>query len=68
METTEIGIIIKNRRKILEITQQDLSEITEVALHTVSDIESGKGNPTIIVLSKICDALGLDIQIAVKGE
>ncbi|MBT3169752.1 MAG: helix-turn-helix transcriptional regulator [Candidatus Cloacimonetes bacterium] len=68
METIEIGIIIKNRRKILAITQKDLSEITEVALHTVSDIESGKGNPTIAVLSKICDVLGLDIQVAVKGE
>jgi len=46
MNKKEFGSIIKDRRKILKINQEDLSEISEVALHTISDIESGKGNPT----------------------
>ncbi len=62
------GKIIKQRRKILAINQLDLSEISEVALHTISDIESGKGNPTLQVMNKICEILGLQIIFEVKGK
>lgn len=68
MDSIEFGNIIKTRRKILSINQQDLSEISEVALHTISDIESGKGNPTLTVISKLCDVLGLDFSILVNGS
>lgn len=68
MKIAELGKIIKQRRKILEINQQDLAEISEIALHTISDIESGKGNPTLQVMDKLCEVLGLEIQIEVKGE
>ena len=65
MTTKEFGLIIKKRRKILKINQQDLSEISEVALHTVSNIESGKGNPTLQVIIRLCDVLGLDFTLEV---
>ena len=66
MDRTEFGRLIKQRRKILRINQLDLSEISEVALHTISDIESGKGNPTLQVISKLCDVLGLEIKLQRK--
>ena len=66
MNVGKFGNIIRNRRRILGINQQDLSEISEVALHTISDIESGKGNPTLQVIDKLCEVLGLDIQIRVN--
>ena len=68
MDKKEFGSIIKDRRKILKINQEDLSEISEVALHTISDIESGKGNPTLQVIHRLCDVLGLKLSIKVKGE
>jgi transcriptional regulator with XRE-family HTH domain len=68
MNIREFGKIINKRRKILNINQQDLSEISEVALHTVSNIESGKGNPTFLVMNKLCEVLGLELQIDVKGK
>ena len=68
MDVAEFGKIIKIRRNILGINQQDLSEISEVALHTISDVESGKGNPTLQVIYKLLDVLGLEIIINVKGE
>jgi len=68
MNNKEFGSIIKERRKILKINQEDLSEISEVALHTISDIESGKGNATFQVIHKICDVLGLELDIRIKGE
>ncbi len=68
MNKKEFSSIIKDRRKILKINQEDLSEISEVALHTISDIESGKGNPTLQVIHRLCDVLGLELSIKVKGE
>ncbi|MCD4820405.1 MAG: helix-turn-helix domain-containing protein [Candidatus Cloacimonetes bacterium] len=68
MGIEKIGQIIKDRLKILGINQKDLSEITEVAFHTISNIETGKTNPTILIISKISDVLGLDIQISMKSE
>jgi len=68
MNIVEFGKLIKNRRNILEINQQDLSEISDVALHTISDIESGKGNPTLQVIDKLCSVLGLVIKFDIKSE
>ena len=68
MNKKEFGNMIRERRKVLKINQDDLSEISEVALHTISDIESGKGNPTLNVMAKIFDVLGLELDIRIKGE
>ena len=66
MTKQEIGNIIKNRRKFLNISQKDLSEIVGLGLRSLVDIESGKGNPTFDQLNKTADALGLSIELKVK--
>ena len=66
MTGKEIGNIVRERRKFLKITQKELSEIVEVGLRSLVDIENGKGNPTIIQLNKIFDSLGLKIEINIK--
>lgn len=63
MNITDLSAIIKNRRKSAGISQRDLSELSGVAIHTISDLESGKGNPTLEVILRICDLLGLEIVI-----
>ncbi|MCA4776116.1 helix-turn-helix transcriptional regulator [Empedobacter stercoris] len=57
---------IKERRKVLDITQESLAEISGVGLRTLKQFESGKGNPTLETLQKLCDALGLEIKLEVK--
>ncbi|MBF5027099.1 helix-turn-helix transcriptional regulator [Planobacterium sp. GCR5] len=57
---------IKERRKILDVTQETLSEISGVSLRTLKQFESGKGNPTLQTLQKLCDALGLEIKLETK--
>lgn len=57
---------IKERRKVLDITQETLAEISGVGLRTLKQFESGKGNPTLETLQKLCDALGLEIKLEVK--
>ena len=68
MNKKKLSQLLKNRRNELGINQIDLSEISGVALHTISDIESGKGNPTFVLLIRILDVLGLDIKIKVKDN
>ena len=61
-----IGEQIRLRRKELMITQPDLADIAGVSVNTLYKIERGQANPTIEVLSKILDVLGLEITISVK--
>ncbi|MCF8241482.1 MAG: helix-turn-helix domain-containing protein [Melioribacteraceae bacterium] len=68
MNKFEIGNEIKQRRKFLKITQQELSEIVGVGLRSLIDIESGKGNPTIDQLQKVLSVLGLTFEIKVKSN
>jgi transcriptional regulator with XRE-family HTH domain len=66
MDKNEFGIIIKQRRSILNITQKDLSAISGVTLRKLIDIENGSANPTLNTLMKLTEALGLTIDVRVK--
>jgi len=68
MDQKKLGNILKERRKSLSINQKSFSEISGIAHHTLSDIESGKGNPTFQTLLKVLDILGLELQIETKGN
>ena len=58
--------VIKNRRKTLAISQQDLAEMAGLGLATIKDIERGKGNPSIATVSKIMEILGMEIVFKVR--
>ena len=62
----EIGKVIKERRALLGISQQDLSDYSGVGISTVKDLECGKGNPSIETLKKILDVMGLEMVLQVK--
>jgi len=66
MLDARIGEKIKNRRKILKITQPDLAELAKISVNTLYKIERGEGNPTLDVLEKIADVLGLEVKLEVK--
>lgn len=65
MNKSEIGKIIRERRKFLKITQKDLAEIVGLSLRNFVDVENGRANPTLDTIQKITDALGLRIRISV---
>ena len=58
--------VIKKRRKMLAITQQDLAEMAGIGLATIKDIERGKGNPSMATVSKIMEVLGMEIEFKVR--
>lgn len=67
MTLSNLIVPIKERRKILNVTQETLAEISGVGLRTLKQLERGKGNPTLETLQKICDALGLEIKLEIKN-
>lgn len=67
MKINELGQTIRKRRKSLGIDQASAAELAGVSVHTLSNIESGRGNPTLAVLTSVLDTLGLEIRIATKS-
>ncbi len=62
----ELMDIMKQRREILSLTQQDLAEMSQVGLATIKDIERGKGNPALSTVKKILDVLGIEIEYRIR--
>lgn len=61
-----IGQQIRVRRKELMITQNNLADIAGININTLYKIERGEANPTLEVLYKITEVLGLEITMGVK--
>jgi len=57
---------VKERRVLLNISQETLAEIAGVGLRTLKQIERGKGNPTLNTLYKIADVLGMEFKLEVR--
>lgn len=67
MHFTKLIKTIKERREVLQVTQETLSELSGVGLRTLKQLESGKGNPTLLTLQKISDVLGMEICLKIKN-
>jgi transcriptional regulator with XRE-family HTH domain len=62
----EMGNLITTRRDFLNLRQEDLAEMSGVAIKTIHLIESGSGNPSVITLEKIATVLGLELLLQIK--
>jgi len=61
-----ISKTIKNRRQELKLTQPYLANMADVSVNTIFKIENGEANPTLEVLEKILEVLGMEIQLTIK--
>lgn len=61
-----IGETIKIRRKEIGITQPHLAELANISTNTLYKIERGQANPTIEVLNKLAEVLGMELTLKVK--
>jgi len=60
--TNQLGELLKARRRGLGLTQRRLSDKLGVEASHVAFIESGRRRPSLILVAKVADALGLDRQ------
>ena len=63
MTHEEIITTLRNHRKSLGITLEELSEKVDIRATTICDIENGKRNPSLTTLLKITEALGMEIEL-----
>lgn len=61
-----IGAQIKQRRKLLKVTQRQLADLSGVGINTLTKIEKGQANPTLEILQRILDTLGLELSVSLK--
>ncbi|QYH37652.1 MULTISPECIES: helix-turn-helix domain-containing protein [Algoriphagus] len=66
MTIEEIGLAIKERRQVLKIIQPDLAEMAQVSINTLYKIERGEANPSVKVLNKLAEILGMELSLSVK--
>ena len=59
--------VVKERRKVLNITQIDLAEMSGISLATVKDIERGAGNPSMKTVTRILEVLGMEMDFHIRN-
>jgi y4mF family transcriptional regulator len=66
MNIIQLGSAVRERRKTLGLNQQALAEVAGMSVHALSNLESGRGNPTFAMLHRVADALGLELHLSVR--
>lgn len=61
-----LGINIKSERLRKNLSQERLAELTNIPRNSVSLIETGKINPTILKVIDIARVLDVDVNILIK--
>lgn len=67
MTKIELGKKIKERRKTMSMPQSLLANYTGLSVVTLSQIESGKANPSFDTLNEIFHFLNLEILVIIKN-
>ena len=62
----QLGQTIKSRRKELKITQPHLAELAQISTNTLYKLERGQGNPTVEVLGKVAEVLGMELLLSIR--
>ena len=65
MNKAEMGFYVIECRDTLRISQAYLAELSGVFVHTLSNLETGKGNVTLDTLLKVTGILGLKVKVGI---
>jgi transcriptional regulator with XRE-family HTH domain len=60
MDLQKLGKAIHERRKQLNLSQEQLAELSKVAPSTVSNLENGKHAASLDILFSVLDAMDLE--------
>lgn len=58
---TDLGRVIRERRRVLGMTQGDLSNLSGIAQPNLSKIERGAADARLDTYLRICFLLGIDL-------
>ena len=66
METSQIGVRLKEIRRALDKTLAEVSEMTGVSISNLSKIENNQISPSFDIMKRICDGLDVSIEDFVR--
>lgn len=61
-----LGKVIKERRLALGTTQQQVSALAGISVNTLYQLERGQSNPTVEVMVKVAEVLGMELRLEVR--
>lgn len=62
----ELGSILRHRREMLHITQEEMAEASGFHRTYISDVEMGKRNLAVRNLRRICEVLDFPVSAVMK--
>lgn len=68
MDQKKIGDYIREKRKVMSLTQKELAEQLNISDKTISKWECGNGLPDFGSLKPLCDALDISVNELLAGE
>ena len=64
--TTDLGLIVRERRRSLAITQQELADAAGTGRRFVSELEAGKVTLEFGKVIRVCQMLGIDLSARLR--
>lgn len=64
----KIGDVLKSARKKAGLTQLELSGMVGVSRAYYADVERGRYTPSLKVLSRLADILGIDLNFLKRND
>lgn len=61
-----IGGLIRERRIILGLTQQELADYAGMSLRLLVALENDKANPSLKILEALASVLGMEVTLKLK--
>lgn len=62
-----IGARLRARRRELRITQADLADVVGVNRRVIGELEAGKPTVQFAIVTRVAEALGLDLVLVERG-
>jgi len=63
-----LGGTIRSRRRALKLTQEDLSDISDVSLRLIHELEHSKETVQLATLIKVLSSLGLHLELTLGAS
>jgi transcriptional regulator with XRE-family HTH domain len=62
-DAVELGARIRERRKELRMSQEEVAHVSQVTTRVMSELERGKPGAQYATISRVLAALGLDLYV-----
>lgn len=64
-DSEELAVVVAKARKTLALSQQEVADLAEVSVRSISALESGNSSLTFSKLTAILSVLGLSLSVEV---